>query len=580
VLVRRAPSGEVADVTPPPFDVRSRVHEYGGRAYAVRGDEVFFVDFVEQRLCRQRLGEAPRPLGPANEWRLADLAIDRGRSRLLAVGERHAPELREPENAIVAVDLDGRLRVLVRGADFYACPRTSPDGGTLAFLSWNHPHMPWDAAALHVADLDASGAASAPRHVAGDARASTFQPGFGADGALFFAFEPDGFWNLFRLAGDGPVNLAPMAAEVGTALWQVGASTWDFLDEHTILAIVNERGACRLERLDLRTGAMARVATAGTDIDHLACRRGHAVTLEGSATRPQSVVLHDVTRGTSAVLRTSITLELDPECVSPPEPIVFDTTDGDVAHAFFYAPRNPEAAPLPGERPPLLVTAHGGPTGAAAPTLALGVQFWTTRGFAVLDVDYRGSVGYGRRYRDRLRGKWGVYDVDDCVAGAASLAAAGRVDGRRLAIRGGSAGGYTTLAALAFRDAFRAGASHYGIGDLEALARDTHKFESRYLDGLVGPYPERRDVYLERSPLAHADRLSCPVIFFQGLEDKVVPPSQAEQMVEALRAKGVPVEYHAFEGEQHGFRKADTIRRVYEAELAFYGRVFGFTPAR
>jgi dipeptidyl aminopeptidase/acylaminoacyl peptidase len=587
VLVRRRTDGSVADVTPAPFNVRSRVHEYGGGAYAVRGDEVFFVDFADQRLYRQSPGAQPLPLGLAGPWRLGDLVADPQRARLLAVGERHAPDRAEPENALVAIDLaTGALEVLVRGADFYANPCPSPDGTRLAWLAWNHPHMPWDAAALFVAPLDGDGRPGPGHHVAGDATASVFQPGWSPEGQLLFCFEADGYWNLHH-EHDGQARALHRApVEVGLPLWGLGTSTWGFADARTIVAAYVENGFSHAGTLawnpDSRdegnaAGALTPLAAPGA-IATLVCRDGRAVMLAGAADRAQGVVLLELATGTSEVLATSSSFTLDAAYVAQPEAITFPTSAGDTAHAFFYPPRNPTCAPAPGERPPLIVTAHGGPTGATAPMFSLAVQFWTTRGFAVLDVNYRGSTGYGRRYRDRLAGQWGVYDVDDCVAGARALAAAGRVDPQRLAIRGGSAGGYTVLAALTFRDAFHAGASHYGVSDLEALARDTHKFESRYNDWLVGPYPERKDLYVARSPINFPERLACPVIFFQGLEDRVVPPSQAESMVAALRKKGIAAPYHAFAGEQHGFRRAETIRSVYEAELAFYGSVFGFAP--
>jgi dipeptidyl aminopeptidase/acylaminoacyl peptidase len=449
----------------------------------------------------------------------------------------------------------------------------------MAWLAWNHPHMPWDAAALYVAPLDDDGRPGPGHHVAGNAAASAFQPAWATDGELLFAFEPDGFWNLYR-ERDGEARAIHHArGELGLPLWALGTSVWGSLDRHSVVAAVVEDGLSRLVKLDLASGELTPVPVEASAIASLHARDGRVVMLAGTPERAMSVVLVDVAAGTSEIVRGSSSFTLDPAYVSRPEALAFPTSNDDTAHAFFYPPRNPACTPLPGERPPLIVIVHGGPTGATAPVLNLGVQFWTTRGFAVLDVNYRGSTGYGRRYRDRLAGQWGVYDVDDCVAGARAVAAAGRADANRLAIRGGSAGGYTVLAALAFRDVFHAGASHYGVSDLEALDRDTHKFESRYNAWLVGPFPERKDLYVARSPINFPERLSCPVIFFQGLDDKIVPPNQAELMVAALRAKGLAAPYHAFAGEQHGFRKAETIRAVYAAELAFYGSVFGFTPA-
>jgi dipeptidyl aminopeptidase/acylaminoacyl peptidase len=582
VLVRRRPDGALEDVTPAPHNVRSRVHEYGGVAYAVATDgAVVFVDDRDQRLWLLPPGGAARPIeGTPPGLRFADLQLDERRGRVLCVAEHHDPGRREPRNLLVAVGLaDGRVTSLAEDHDFFAAPCLSPAGDRLAYLAWDHPHMPWDAATLYERPLDEDGRPGGARRVAGSPEASAFQPGYAADGTLLFVWEPEGFWNLHEDAPGGVRCVARMPAELGVPLWGLGTRTWGLLDDGSVVAACVRQGQTTLVRIDRGTGAVTTLPCPVSAVGHLAAR-GQAVALvAGFADRPGGVCLLPTPDGAPDLLRASSALGLEPGFVSVAEPVSFPTTDGDVAHGFFYPPRHPGFLPPEGERPPLLVLAHGGPTGATSPALSLAVQFWTTRGFAVLDVNYRGSSGYGRAYRDRLRGAWGVRDVDDCVAGARHLGVAGRVDDRRLAIRGSSAGGFTVLAALTFRDVFTAGASLYGVADLEALARDTHKFEAHYTDALVGPYPAARDLYQARSPVHAVDRLSCPVIFFQGLEDKIVPPSQAEAMVEALRRKGLTAEYLAFEGEQHGFRRAETIRTVYEAELAFYGRVFGFSPA-
>jgi dipeptidyl aminopeptidase/acylaminoacyl peptidase len=583
VLVRRLPDGTIADVTRPPFNVRSRVHEYGGGAHAVSdgaaGPEVFFVDFADQAVYCQRPGEPPTRLLSAPDWRFGDLVVDPARPRLLAVGERHRPD-QEPENVIVAIDrVSGALDVVVRGADFYAAPTPSPDGARLAWLSWNHPHMPWDAAALQVADLDGEGRPGPARQVAGDARASAQQPAFGPDGALWFLHEGNGFWNLWRDGGQGAEAITRLDAELGLPLWGLGVSTWGFVDARTVLFAAVKMGSCQLYTCDTASRELHPITCEVAALNHLHVRQGRAALLAGFADRPAAILELDVRAERFTLLRQTFESPLPSSFISRPEPLSFPTTGGDTAFGFFYPPQNPEARPPEGDRPPLLVMVHGGPTAASMPAFSPAVQFWTTRGFAVLDVNYRGSTGYGRRYRDRLAGNWGVYDVDDCVAGVRALSEAGRVDPRKVAIRGGSAGGYTVLAALVRTDRFGAGASHYGISDLAALVRDTHKFESRYCEGLVAPLAERPEVYRERSPITHADRLRSPVIFFQGLDDRVVPPDQTERLVEALRSKGLPAEYHAFAGEQHGFRRADTLQSVLQAELAFYGRVFGFEPA-
>ncbi|MBX6349998.1 MAG: S9 family peptidase [Clostridia bacterium] len=645
VLVRAAPRGEGApsreaealDVTPRPFNVRTRVHEYGGGAALVHRGVAYFVNFADQRLYRvpahgrpvEGAPAEPRPITPELPLRYADMRMDERRGRILAVREDHRRSDRDCENAIVAIALPGDgsaaagdglgapddvpgQRVLVSGHDFFSSPRISPDGRLLAWLSWDHPRMPWDGTELWVAAFAEDGGLGPAALVAGGPGESVFQPEWSEDGHLHFVSDRTGWWNHYRarvrlpgaaVAGSaaggadgapqvGPVEpLFPMEAEFGVPAWAFGLSTYGLRPDGSVVACYRKDGVDRLAILapERATGglpaaggwALAPLALPYTAIAAVQVRGDRVWFLGSAPDRPLAVVELDLAGGRPAFreLRRELEVELGPGYVSVPEPIAFPTTGGETAHGLFYRPRNRDFAPPAGERPPLLVVSHGGPTGATSTAFNLGIQYWTSRGFAVVDVDYRGSTGYGRAYRDALKGRWGVADVDDCCAAALHLAGRGEVDAQRLAIRGGSAGGYTTLCALAFRDVFHAGASHFGVSDVEALARDTHKFESRYLDGLIGPYPERRDLYLARSPIHFADRIRCPVIFFQGLEDRVVPPDQAERMVAALRAKGVPVAYLAFPGEGHGFRRAEHIRRALEAELYFYSRVFGFEPA-
>jgi dipeptidyl aminopeptidase/acylaminoacyl peptidase len=581
VVVRRTPDGRTADVTPPPFNARTRVHEYGGGAIVVADGTVYFSNWEDQRLYRQDPGRQPRPITPEAELRYADGVVDRGRGRMVCVREDHTIAGREPVNAIVSLDLDGGedFRVLTSGNDFYAAPRLSPDGARLAWLTWNHPNMPWDGTELWVGELRADGSLGRVERVAGGLDESIFQPEWSPDGVLHFISDRTGWWNLYRWR-DGRVEpLAEMAAEFGLPQWVFGMATYGFASAERIICAYSEGGTWHLAGLDTAMGQLTPIDTPYAEIDAVRAGPGRAVLLAGSPTEPTSVVQLDLATGQFEVLRCSSAVPVDPGYLSSPQPIEFPTEGGLTAHAFFYPPRNRDYVAPSGERPPLLVVSHGGPTGATSSTLDLGVQYWTSRGIGVLDVNYGGSTGYGRAYRQRLEGRWGVVDVDDCANGARYLAGRGAVDGDRLIIQGGSAGGYTTLCALTFRDIFQAGASYYGVSDLAALAQETHKFESRYLDRLVGPYPERADLYRERSPIHFTDRLSCPVIFFQGLEDPVVPPSQAESMVEALQAKGLPVAYVPFEGEQHGFRRAEHIKRALEAELYFYARVFGFELA-
>ena len=579
VLVRADEAGRTADVTPPPFNVRSRVHEYGGGAYVVSEDRIWFSNFQDGRVYVQAGGCAPAPLTREGPVRFANLTVDPGRRRLLAVRETHrdgAP----PDNDLVAISTDdGSMRVLASGHDFLAAPAPSPDGRKLAWLAWDQPDMPWDAAALWLAELDRDGVPGAPIRIAGGSGCAAFQPAWSPDGALWCVADPVGWWNLHRWR-DGELRCMVRAdSEFGKPLWQLGTTTFGFDGSGRVVCTWRSDGAWHLGRLE-RDGAMTPVPLPWTSIDSLVVDGSTAAFIGGAPDRSAAVVSVDLETGDTRVHRTSSALSIDGDTLSRPVALGFPTGDGsEVAHGYYYPPRNASyQAPAP-ELPPLLVMSHGGPTGAASDTLNPATQFWTSRGFAVLDVDYRGSTGYGRAYRERLYGEWGVVDVEDCVAGSVHLADTGRADRDRLAIRGGSAGGYTTLSALTFHDVFGAGASYYGICDLEVLAADTHKFEARYLDRLVGEWPAQRDVYRARSPLHHASRLGCPIIFFQGLDDRVVPPNQAELMVDALDRRGLPVACLMFEGEGHGFRSADTVRRCLEAELSFYARVFGFEPA-
>jgi dipeptidyl aminopeptidase/acylaminoacyl peptidase len=585
VLVRRTPDGQTADVTPAPFNVRTRVHEYGGGAYLAAGGTVYFSNFADQRLYRVRADGAPAPLTPelpSGVLRYADATLDAARNRLILVREDHR-EPGEAKNTLVALALDGDNadggRMLAGGTDFVSTPRLSPDGSRLSWLTWNHPNMPWDGTALWVADVAADGSLANAHQVAGGKDESIFQPTWSPDGELYFISDRSGWWNLYRQRNGQAEALAPMAAEFGAPQWRFGMATYAFADAGHIICTWQQGGMVHLGSLDLATGALTPIETSYTLIAELHASASQIDFVGASPTKVGQIVRMDTTTGQQEVLRQSSTLALDDAWISVGEEIAFPTENGLTAYGFFYRPRNPDYVAPEGELPPLRVLSHGGPTSQSFAGFNPSILYWTSRGFAVLDVNYGGSTGYGRAYRDRLNGQWGVVDLDDCVNGARYLAQQGLVDGNRLTITGGSAGGYTTLCAVTFRDAFRAGASHFGVSDLEALARDTHKFESRYLDQMVGPYPEQEDLYQARSPIYHIDQLHTPVIFFQGLEDPVVPPNQAETMVEALRAKGVPVAYLAFEGESHGFRQAANIKRSLEAELAFFGRILGYTPA-
>lgn len=581
VIVRCDAAGHISDITPAPYNARTRVHEYGGAPYMVQGEEVFFSNDADGRIYRQALGGAPRPITPPAPMRYADMHFDAARNRILCVREDHSSSDQEAVAAIVSIDPDGAspTEVLVSGNDFYASPCLSADGRSLAWLTWNHPNMPWDGTELWVAPVMDDGGLGPAHRVAGGERESIFQPQWSPDGRLYFVSDRTGWWNLYRWEGDRVRHLLDMPAEFGVPQWAFGMSTYAFLSRDVLLCAYTQNGLWHLAVFEPDAGAFRPLDLPFTDINNVRTARGRGVFRAGSPTQPFSVVLLEPDTGRCEILRRSSDRTPDEGYLSEPTPIAYPSAGGAEAYALFYPPRNRDVVAPAEERPPLLVKSHGGPTSMASTALNLSTQYWTSRGFAVLDVNYGGSTGFGRPYRERLKGQWGIVDVDDCVHGALFLAGSDQVDSQQLLITGGSAGGFTTLCALTFRDVFRAGASHFGVADLEALARDTHKFESRYLDGLVGPYPARRDIYLARSPIYHVEKLHRPVIFFQGLEDPIVPPDQTRRMAAALKERGIPVACLYFEGEQHGFRQAEHIRRSLEAELYFYGRVLGFTPA-
>ena len=586
LVVRYGPEdtlGEVSDITPMPFNVRSRVHEYGGGAYCVHQGTVYFSNFADQRLYRQVAGAEPEALTPEVEpvsgLRFADAVVDARRSRLICVMEDHR-QSGEAVNAIATVPLDGGTpRVLASGNDFYSSPRLSPDGTQLVWVSWNHPQMPWDGTELWIATVQDDGSISRPHRLVGNVKESVCQPCWSPAGTLHFISDATGWWNLYRWEGERAEPLFPIEGEFAGPQWNFGQSSYGFEDDRTILCTYKYQGVSRLARFDTLARSMDDVETNYSGFGSLQVGEGFAAFLGASTTGPSALVRLDLDTFETTEIRRSSSVEIDAGYISEPEVISFPTTGGFDAYGIYYRPKNKDFEAKVTERPPLLVKTHGGPTAAASSAFNPAIQYWTSRGFAVLDVNYGGSTGYGRAYRNRLIGKWGIVDVDDACNGARYLVEQGGADRERLAIDGGSAGGYTTLAALTFRDVFKAGASYYGVSDMGSLAAETHKFESRYLDSLVGPYPEKKAVYDERSPINAVDELSCPIIFLQGSEDKIVPPNQAEEMVNALKAKGIPVAYLLFEGEQHGFRKGENIKRSLDAELSFYAQIFGFELA-
>ena len=567
VLVRRAADGRVSDVTPAGLNVRTRVHEYGGGAYAIVDGVPYFSNFADQRVY-----QGDRPLTPQGAWCYADYEVDRRRRRLICVREDQTGS-GEPVNAIVAVSMEtGAVDVLASGYDFYSTPRLSAGGTRLCWIAWRHPNMPWDGTELWVADVAADGTLANAQQVAGGERESIFQPGWHVDGTLIYCSDRSGYWQVCTT--ERTLTRSEPDAEFGRPQWLFGWACWASIDAQRLLVSFTRGGRWFLGTLELGSGRVSDLLPGIEPGEWLSTNGRKAAITGASPTSAASVLLVDLASGAAETLRSAASVAIEPGDVSQAEAIEFPTRGSRTAHAFFYPPHHPDVEASGDEAPPLIVISHGGPTTATKDTLDLSIQFWTSRGFGVVDVNYGGSSGYGREYRERLNGEWGHVDVDDCVNAALFLAKSGRVDRTRMAIRGGSAGGYTTLAALTFHPGvFAAGASYYGISDIEVLARDTHKFESRYLDTLVGPYPEARDEYRARSPIHFVDRLACPMILLQGLEDKVVPPNQAEMMAAAVRAKGLPVELILFEGEQHGFRRAETIVRSLEAELAFYRSV-------
>jgi len=593
-VVCRWEGGAVAQLTPDGFNVRTRVHEYGGGAFLAHRGVVWFSNFADQRLYRQDPDASPRPITPEPAvpaaLRYADACVTPDGALLVCVRERH--EDGAVTNELVALPADGSAEpwVISGGRDFYASPRLAADGRQLAWLEWDHPNMPWDGTELRVAEVEREPGSgqlrlAGAKLVAGGSEESVFQPAWSADGELYFVSDRTGWWNLYRLAQGGEAEpLAPMEAEFGLPQWVFGMTSYALLPGGRI-ACVYGRGPVRslgvLAPGSVRPDPIQLPYTSFTGLHALggSLAAGTVACVAGSPALAPEVALIDLDSGAATTLRRSREVDFDPAYLSSPQPIEFPTEGGQTAHALYYPPANPAFQAPEGERPPLLVVSHGGPTAQASSVLNVGVQFFTSRGFAVVDVDYGGSTGYGRVYRQRLNGRWGIVDMADCANAALYLAGQGEADSARLAIRGGSAGGYTTLCALTFRDDFAAGASYFGVADLAALAQDTHKFESRYLDRLIGPYPEAAVVYYERSPIRYTERLSCPVILLQGLEDMVVPPAQAEAMAAALDAKGIPYAYLPFEGEQHGFRRAEHIQRAAEAELYFYSRIFGFELA-
>ncbi|PSF37490.1 peptidase [Aphanothece hegewaldii CCALA 016] len=579
VLVKKSIEGKNIEIIPPPYNMRTLVHEYGGGSLLVIDTIIYFVNFADQRIYQQIYPNPPQPLTPENKLRYADFILDRTRNHLICVCEDHTQAEQEPKNYIASVDVKtGEIKILTSGADFYSSPRLSPDGHQLAWIEWNHPNMPWDESQLWLANFDEQGNLENSKCLVGNREESICEPRWSPDGILYFSSDRSGWWNLYNYQ-NYPEPLIQAEAEFAYPHWIFGITTYGFINKSKIACTYTQNGQWYLAYIDLNTQSLHPINIPYTNISSLKIQGEKLVFIGSSPTQTTAIIQYDLKSQETTILQRSSQITIDPKYISIPEAIAFPTENGMTAYAWYYPPKNPDyQAPIT-EKPPLLVKSHGGPTAAASVGLNLRIQYWTSRGFGYLDVNYGGSTGYGRAYRKRLDHNWGIVDVLDCINGANYLAKQKKVDSNRLMISGGSAGGYTTLAALTFYDTFKAGASYYGVSDLEILCQDTHKFESRYLDRLVGEYPAQKEIYVKRSPIHFIDKLSCPVIFFQGLEDKIVPPNQAQMMVEALQNKGLPVAYVPFPGEQHGFRRSETIKKALDGEYYFYTQVFSIPLA-
>lgn len=585
-LVYLEHGGAPIDVVPEGFNVRTRVHEYGGGAWFRDGKVVYCSNFDDSRLYRiDGPGAEPQPITPEptepHALRYADGRTFAGGRLIVCVRESHGEG--EPRNELVVLPADGSAEptVIATGRDFYAAPRPSPDGTRVAWLAWDHPHMPFEGTDLCVGDLAGDGSCTNARRVAGSATESIFQPEWSDRGELFFVSDRTGWSNLY-LERDGEVHaLTQEEAELGYPQWVFDLTRYTFLADGRIACVFTRAAIDGLELLDLERGTLEPVALPYTSFSSpsLQSSGNHLYFPASSPAEPAAVVELDTESGATKILARSTDVALDERYVSTAVPVSFEGTDGLTSHGFFYAPRNPEFSAPPDDLPPLLVHVHGGPTAHVQTSLDLSIQLFTSRGIAVVDLNYGGSTGYGREYRDRLRGRWGEVDVQDSAAAVRYLAERGDIDPARVQIDGGSAGGYTTLLALAIRDEFAAGTSYYGVADLVTFHEDTHKFESHYDEYLVGPWPDAIETYRERSPVTQADSISRPLLLLQGLDDKVVPPAQSDVIVAALEQRGIPYGYIAFEGEGHGFRKAENVKRALQAHLSFLAQVFGFEPA-
>lgn len=580
-IMRWREGGEPEELLPEPYNVRTRVQEYGGGSMLVAGGTLWFSNFADQRLYRFTPGEEPVPVTPEAELRFAACTLDESRDRLLCLREDHRG-LGEPVHALVALPLasesDGQ--VLFSGPDFISAPRLSTDGSRLAFTTWMHPNMPWDNTSLHSASIGTDGALESVQTHNPGVSESVIDPRWTADNGLIALSDRDNWWRPYRVNGEtfSAIETGLADREIGGPDWSINSHYYEPLAGGELLVVARQGSVEELYRIGV-DGSATLLDTGAVGYGSLVVDGDRLYLTASFAERPAVVMSTNLDGGDAVIIRRSRDSSLETEWIPAFEQVSFEGPNGATAHGVYFPPTHPSVVAPEGETPPLIVAVHGGPTSVAGVSYNPGHYYWTSRGFAVLDLNYRGSTGFGREYRRALYGAWGIADVEDAVAGAKSLAARGLADPERLLIRGGSAGGYTTLAVHAFHDGFAAGASYFGVSDAEALAQDTHKFESRYLDQLIGPYPERRDLYVERSPIHHLDGFSAPLLLLQGLDDPIVPPNQSEAIYNALKDGGIPTAYLAFAGESHGFRKAENQIASRQAELYFYARVLGFEPA-
>lgn len=580
VVVRMDEKGKLNDCIAKDFSARTRAHEYGGGSYLANKGLVYFANYADQRVyeCECSGSRNPKPLTPEGKNRYADFVFDPLQNRLICIREDHADANSQAINSIVSISLskENSGEILVSGNDFYSSPCANPDNTCLAWLTWNHPNMPWDGTELWVGVFAADGKIKNSKRIAGGKGESIFQPRWNSEGELYFISDKSGWWNLYRYKNEKIEALCPIEAEFGVPQWNFSISTYDFVTENRIVCSCGKNGSWKLGFINLNEQRFEYLKTPYTEVSSVNSANNAVYFIGGSFTSSSAVVRLRIGTLESKVLKASVDVKIEDDYISEPEAINFTTSDNEVSHAFLYLPNNKSFAGPENEKPPLIVKTHGGPTSCASSSLSLETQYWTSRGFAVVDVNYRGSSGFGRKYRKALDKKWGISDVEDCVSAAKYLVQKGIVDKNSLVIKGGSAGGYTTMCALTFYNTFKAGVSYYGVSDLEALAKETHKFESRYLDGLIGKYPEEKNTYFERSPINFIKNITCPILFFQGLDDKVVPPEQSGKIFEALVKKGIQTAYVTFKDEQHGFRSSENIKKCLEGELYFYSKIFNF----